>query len=37
MSNSSIAGTSVTQHLSSRQVTKENNVTGIIANYQIVF
>ena len=33
MVKTSIAGTSVTRHLSSRQVTKENKVTGFLFSY----
>jgi len=35
MLNTSIAGTSVTRRRSSRQLTKERGVTGIIADNQI--
>ena len=35
MVNTSIAGTSVTRHRSSSQISKEKEVTGIIADNQI--
>jgi len=37
MLNTSIAGTSVTRRRSSRQLTKERGVTGIIADNQIIY
>jgi len=37
MLNTSIAGTSVTRHRSSRQLTKERGVNGIIADNKNIF